>query len=197
MKERTGPILIVLALFLVFILLAWLGLRTTQPPSVEVKDYNLWKFKKIDGLWHTEWQRGEKLFDIALRYHPKDVKNIPVVGENLSDAFSIRPTIVLTFDFDTPEDNYKHLAVASADLNFNLIQVMEKNVVNACLQKVHGCENRPIVDCTENVSVIKVRLQQPTLLNISTPDCLTLQGEGENINKAVAKMLYTWYGIIR
>jgi len=189
-------VITVLAVAVVCFLIAIFTYGVTVPPGPPERDYGLWEFIMIDGFWHTNWQAGPTLYDIAFKYHPSDVEDLPVKGFQPSDAFSGRQQIYITFDLDTSPENIKHLAVASADLNFNLYQVLNKNVINACLESVPGCEERPIMDCTPNKSVIKVMPHPEAMINITTPECVTLQGPGEDLGKAVSRLLYTWYGII-
>lgn len=197
MVESSKKLIIVITLvILVSILIAISAFRSVNPPQPNVAYFNAWEFRKMDVFWHTNYKAGKDVFDLSFKYLPQEVRSIPVFGQP-SENFSLSKEIFVTFDFNTSNDKYKHLGVASAELNFNLLQVLGKNVTNSCLQNVSGCEARPIIDCIENKSVIRVTLSERALINVSTPECITLTGPDEKISMAVDRMLYAWYGIMK
>ena len=186
----------ILAVAFVCFLIAIFTFSVVTPPQPPENNYGLWEFILIDGFWHTNWQEGPNLYDIAFKYHPADVDDIKITGYQPSEEFSARKEVYITFALDASPEEMKHLAVASADLNFNLYQVLNKNVINACITNVTGCEGRPVMGCEEGKSVMKVLQADEPAITITTPECVTLQGPGEELGKAVSRLLYAWYGII-
>ena len=69
--------------------------------------------------------------------------------------------------------------------------------VAACTkQETEGCIDRPIIDCTaQNASVIYLRDAAPTRI-ILNGNCMTVQGEKEELLRATDRVLLRWYKIL-
>ncbi len=168
------------------------------PEGEEELSYNGFRFVKIEGLWYTQWQREENLYTIPLRFNPVDAEKVPTEGTLDVELFNKMQDIYITFDLSEEEGkNFTMLALASTELSQNLVKAIQRNPIAACTNnESDACRERPIIDCnTEGVPVILIREQSPTKV-ILDGGCMTLQGEGMDLLRAVDKVLYQWYGII-
>ena len=164
-------------------------------PRGEIVEYNNWEFEYYDNLWWTLWQRDDIQYILSLRYNPIQTLEVTVDGE-ISETFE-RDTIHVSFD--PTVQNQTYVALAAAELSLNLARAMGVEVIPSCTVADHpDCENRPIVNCdTENVSVIIIRETKGPAGVLLQGDCMTLYGEELELVRAVDRMVYTFYGIIR
>jgi len=161
----------------------------------ETMYYNNYKFEKVDNMWYTQWQKGDNLFSIPLRYNPLEVKDVPIVG-NLSSEFN-RPEVFIAFD--PTQGNFSILSLAAGELSLNLNKALLVTPIAACsVDDPEVCEDRPIVstNCTEhNASIIFIRdVGKPAIL--LEGNCVYLGGKGFDLLKSVDRLLYQWYGIM-
>lgn len=158
-------------------------------------EYNNFVFKQKNNFWHTEWQRGKQVYEVALRYNPEEVVAVPVNGV-LNNSFNSRPVVYITYDPLSEKEDFKFLALAASELTLNMAGPLGKNVMAACSQESDECAGRPIVSCDNNdKSVIFLRAEgSPSILLNQT--CMTLSGEGFDLVKSVDKALYVWMRII-
>lgn len=194
---RLAAIGIVIGCIVLFFAI-FFGLKYIYPsePEYQTIAYHGFEFKNISGTWYTDWQAGDKLVSVALRYNPLEVQNVSMVGI-LSDNFSDKP-IYITFDPLSEDKSFKYMALAGAELGESLAKVFEKEIYAACTRnETETCLDRPIVACADkNQSVIFLNATGPARI-ILRENCLTFQGEGFELLRAVDKMLYIWYQIIQ
>jgi hypothetical protein len=159
--------------------------------------YNGFSFIKIAGLWHTDWQSGDELYKIHLRFGPKESEDVPVyINENTD----INPSADTYITFD-PGENKAYVALASTELALSLSRAFGTNPIAACSNnESYACSTRPIVTCEStqynNISVIYIKEDDETKITMDG-NCLIIQGRGEDIVKAADKVIWIWYGIIR
>tara|TARA_B100000315_G_C14392588_1_gene502714 strand:- start:51 stop:728 length:678 start_codon:yes stop_codon:yes gene_type:complete len=159
--------------------------------------YNGFTFTKIAGLWHTEWQSGNDLYKIHLRYGPKESEDVPVyVNENTN----INPSADTYITFD-PGENKAYVALASTELALSLSRAFGTKPIAACSNnESYACFTRPIVTCEStkynNISVIYIKEDDENKVTMDG-NCLIIQGRGEDIVKAADKVIWIWYGIIK
>lgn len=194
---RIAAIGIVIGCIVLFFAI-FFGIKYLYPsePTYQTVTYGGFEFKNISGTWYTDWQAGDKIVSIALRYNPIEVQNVSMVGI-LSNNFSDKP-IYITFDPLSEDKSFKYMALAGAELGESLAKVFEKEIYAACTRnETESCLDRPIVTCADkNQSVIFLNATGPARI-IMRGNCLTLQGEGFELLRAVDKMLYIWYQIIQ
>ena len=194
---RLAAIGIVIGCIVLFFAI-FFGLKYIYPsePKYQTITYRGFEFKNISGTWYTDWQAGDKAVSVALRYNPLEVQNVSMVGilgKNFSDK-----QIYITFDPLSEDKSFKYMALAGAELGESLAKVFEKEIYAACTKnETESCLDRPIVSCADkNQSVIFLNASGPARI-VMRGNCLTLQGEGFELLRAVDKMLYIWYQIIQ
>ena len=197
-KEIYGSIFLICVGIFVIIALSviFFGTKYFYHPYLPTLSYNNFEFKQQDKFWHTLWQRNDKVYTISLRYNPKEVEDVPVLGV-LNNTFNKRNKIYITFDPQANNSQFKYLAVSASELTINLAGPLGKNVVAACTKNfTSGCASRPIVSCddvNENVIVVEASGEPKISLNGT---CMIFSGAGLDLVKSVDKALYLWMGII-
>ena len=155
--------------------------------------YNGFVFVEYEGLWHTKLQRGTELYNLHFHYSPAHVDQIPVIGSLDSELDTSEFYITL----DPLEDNISLIALSSSELSLNLVKGMGAKIKPACYRnESEACYGRPIITCdnTEE-AVIFVKTAEETQVLLES-NCITIQGEGDNLLKAVDKVLFDFYGIV-
>lgn len=162
--------------------------------TAKILKYNEFEFTFLDGNWYTQWQRGNNVYQIPLRYNPFEVEYVPIKGK-LDDSFNSNSVIYIAID---PSINDKYLTLAVSELSLSLIRALGLNVEAACTKDNSSvCINRTITNCENNEnSVIEFKLEGDSEI-ITYDKCIILKGEGLNLLKSVDKLLYKWYGIIK
>jgi len=195
-KKETKKLLMALGVIAVICIsfLVWFYYSKNKPIEFPSYEYNGFTFTKIEGLWHTEWQRGNELFSVHLRYGPKESENIPIIRYS-NETFKINKTVYITFD---PGTELGYIALASTEISLNLHNTFGIKPIAACTEnKTQPCSKRPIITCTNtNESVIYIRKGDETGL-FTNNNCLIIQGKDEDIVRAADKVIWVWYGIIK
>lgn len=195
-KKETKKLLITLGIIAIICIafLVWIYASKEKTPKYETYEYNGFTFTKIEGLWHTQWQRGNNLYSVHLRYGPLESKDI-IIYRVSNDSFRINKTVYITFD---PGEELGYIALASTELSLNLYNTFHINPIAACTKNTTPpCYKRPIVTCaTTNESVIYIRKANETGVFINER-CMMIQGQDEDIVRAADKVIWVWYGIIK
>lgn len=166
--------------------------------------YNGYSFVYYDGLWYTQIynQFTGELYDVPLHFGPKNVTDIVITGDLNNYFASLAGNNIsnytyqtyLTFNPNDPQLGY--VALATGELTQNLARTFGIAFIPACTEPGPGCENVPIITC-ENATVPVVYLTSgdPTLI-YATDYCITLQGNGMEIVRAVDRFLLKLYNIM-
>ncbi len=156
--------------------------------------YNGFTFVYSAGLWNSEWQRDNVLYNIHFHYNPYEVEDVPVYGQ-LDDRFNSGETYIT---FDPDDDDLNNVKLAVGELDLSLIKVFNIPLIAACSKNVtEACYTRPIITCENtNQSVIYLTQGNETRVDLKG-NCMTLQGKGIELTRAVDRVLYQWYGIIK
>jgi len=133
-----------------------------------------------------------KLYTIELRYGPRDLRNIPIIGE--PKYFSLAEEMYVAFNPD--DENLKYVALATADIQMNLIRVLNKKMIAACTKESEECEGTPIKNCENSELPIIIVRQDPVALVEQKGNCLYIQGPDIDMVKAADKFLLYFYGIM-
>lgn len=190
-KKLVIAVLVIIGLFALFFVSKYIFSRGKIYPSYE---YNGFEFVKMQGLWHTDWQRGNEIFRIHLRYGPKESEDIPVVSTEEEEVFNVTNELYITFD---PGLSKKYVALAASELSLNFLKVFNATLIAACTKNITtACHERPIITCdnTEE-AVIYLKESSPTKITLRS-NCIIVQGEGEELVKAADKVIWIQYGII-
>lgn len=167
--------------------------------SYETVEYNNFIFTKMSGMWYFEWQDNDRLYTIPLRFSPYEAENVTIDGK-LSESFN-RNEVYVTFDPDS--GNMSYLALGAAELSVNMARAVGVTPIAACTKSADSegnafdfCEGRPILSCTPGKSVIYIRAVGSARILLGG-ECIVLEGSGFELVRAIDRLLYQWYGIIK
>ncbi|MBW2969929.1 hypothetical protein KY319_02275 [Candidatus Woesearchaeota archaeon] len=180
-------------MFALIILFVLFGMKKEEPKR-NIVEYNYFKFEETGGLWKTNIQLDDQLFEAMFRYNPKQVENVTITGN--FTGFRKTP-IYITFDPDVESDKFKYLALAASELSLNVIRALNFTVEAACTKnETEACQNRSIITCADNKSVIYLVAEGPTQITLNQ-SCITLNGEQLELLKSVDRLLFQWYKIMK
>ena len=157
--------------------------------------YNGYSFVKADGLWWTEMNKFGTTLKVPLHFGPREVEKIPIGGK-LDAAFNSEENMYIAID---PEVMDKYYTLALSELSFNVVKGLDRRPVGSCTKGNWACDNRTIVSCANNTlgkPVIELALQNETGIELSG-SCVKISGKEYDLVKAVDRVLYQWYGIIK
>lgn len=182
----------VLALIVVGIFVAKMFYKPRSPyPTLT---YNNFLFEQIEGMWYTQWQRDGQVYNIGLRYNPKEVETVPVRGR-MNETFTRQP-FYITFDPDENQSNFKYLALGVAELGLNIVRGMGGQIMSACTKNIsEACADHPIVTCDDDdKAVFYFRTADEPRVRLEG-NCLIIEGKELELIKAVDRVLYHFYTI--
>ena len=155
-----------------------------------------YSFINIDGFWYTQLKSpaGSKNYDMALRFAPWEVENIPLTGQLNESFFNTETQYFVTFDPLGSDFNY--VALAIGDFNEHLMKIFEKVPVAACdKNETDACFGRPIINCDSKGLVIYVKESADVGVGYAN-NCIVLSGSGLDLVRAADRSLYNLYGIL-
>jgi len=172
-----------------------IGKYKTPASPYETLYYNNFEFQKIENVWYTHIQRDEQLYNVGLRYNPKEVETVPIRGR-LNETFKQQPYYV-TFDPDENASNFKYLALGVAEFGLNVVRGLGGEIVSACTKNfTDACADRPIVTCdNDDLAVVHLRTRNETRVRLEG-NCLILEGTDLELIKAIDRVLYHFYKIM-
>ena len=215
-SKKTDKILIISILGLVLLFLIFFSLRIlTKPQPQTIEDLHLlnlkgklkpeqgylyndvYSFVKLDDFWYMQMQspKGTRLYNVALRYGPKDLEDIKIRGRLNTKLFDNATDYYVTFN---PQGNdFSHVALAVGDFNQHMTNVFFKLPIAACdRNKTYVCEARPIITC-ENTDKIVLYVKEANETNVYYDDnCIVVEGNGFDLVKGVDRILLNLYGIM-
>jgi len=154
--------------------------------------YNGYSFVNVNGLWYTQVQGGNNLYDIPLHYGPRDLEEIPVIGE-LDEEFYGKD---LYITFNPVDPNLQYVALASAELSINLAKGFGLVPTAACdRNQTETCETRPIITCANNEPTVYIKQSAKTQV-ILKGKCVIIQGTDLGLVQATDKFLLKMYGVM-
>jgi hypothetical protein len=155
--------------------------------------YNGFSFVNLGGVWYSQVQKGNSLYDITFNNGPKDVEDIPVEG-NLSERFD---TETLYITFDPAAAGVKFIAQANAGLSMSLAKGFGYNLTAGCTRNESSlCRSTAVITCEdEDKAVIYFKEAEETKI-ILEDNCVTIQGYGPEIVRAKDRLLMRWYGMM-
>ena len=133
-----------------------------------------------------------KLYTIELRYGPRDVKDIPIIGE---PHYFVLPEEMYVA-FDPEEENLQYIGVATADIQMNLIKVLGKKLTAACIKESEECGDTLVRDCGNSELPIIIVRSDPVALVEQKGNCLYVQGPDMDVIRAADRFLLYLYGIM-
>jgi hypothetical protein len=142
--------------------------------------------------WVTQVQLGDTLVQIPLHYSPRDVGNVSVVG--LTGKSFEQRRVFITFDPNSTQMQY--IALSAAELGLNLAKGVNAEPIAACTTNETACYGRPIVTCNNtNYPVIYLKIADSTRI-IQKDNCVTIQGDGWDLVRAVDRFILKWYQVM-
>jgi len=187
--------LITVGILLLILFVIYLTKFLYRPSEQSRLIYNNFEFVKTGGAWKTQWQKDGQLYDVTLRYSPKEVEGVRVSG-GLNETFKRQP-FYLTFDPEQNESDYKYLALGVAELGLNVVRGLGGQIMSACTQNLTiGCVDRPIVTCDDDdKAVVYFRITDEPRVRLEG-NCLTIEGKELGLINATDRVLYHFYGIM-
>ena len=154
-------------------LLLWGKLvKPPAEPELNTVDYNYFQFVEIGGLWTTNIDLGGTLYEATFRYNPEQVEDVYITGKLKN--FNTAP-VYLTFDPDADFDDFKYLALATAELSLHMVRALNISIEAACTKnETDACIDRPIVTCGDkDKTVVYLQAEPPTQITLGD-GCVTL-----------------------
>ena len=206
-KKSSFNSFVFLGAIVLLLIILLVGVKLLSPPSMddmiaEIIEkgetdngymYRGFVFLYMDGLWHTQWQRGEVMFNTHFHYSPIDVVDVPIIGGLDPDLDASKFYVT----FDPLEDNISLIAVAASEMGLSLVKVMGVKIIPACYKnETAACSDRPIITC-DNTEEGVIFIRSAKYTNVIMEDnCIIIQGKGDDLLKAVDKFLFKLYRIV-
>ncbi len=157
----------------------------------------VYSFVAQDNLWFTQLSspKGSKVYDLALRYSPRDLKNITIEGALDNEFFDNQSEYYVTFN---PIGNqFSYVGLAVADFNTHMSKVFEKTPIAACdRNETQPCQSRPIVTC-DNTTILVLYIKEADRFRAYyNHNCIVVEGNGFDLVRGVDRILYNLYNIM-
>ncbi len=169
---------------------------TVVRASEESYTFNGYEFSLVDGNWYTDIFNHDTntIYTVGFHYDPDKLRNINIVGR-LSEKFLSSKVYYVTFD-PTKED-LKYTALASAELQLSMARAMMLPLKAACTKEHAACAEVPIITCKNtDKPVFFIEENEKSAKIMFEDNCVTISGKGEELVKAVDRLLYFWYGVM-
>ena len=215
-KKSSGSVLIatIVVIALIFVGVISYGLLNKQQPKTIEDLYvlnlqgklkpsqgyvykGIYSFVTLDNLWYTQLKspQGTKIYNLALRYSPKELKGIVIEGKLNSELFNNQSEFYVTFNPTGKDFSYVSLAVA--DFDTHMSKVFEKNPIPACdRNETNPCKTRPIVTCNDKDKLVLYIKESEKFRTYYNNNCIVVEGNGLDLVKGVDRVLYNLYNIM-
>lgn len=174
-----------------------LNLQGKLNPSQGYVYKGVYSFITEYNLWFTQLTspKGTRIYDLALRYSPRDINDLVIEGTLNTDLFDNQTEFYYTFNPTGKEFQYVTLAVA--DLITHMTNVFEKTPLAACdRNETDACKRVPVITC-ENKDKLVLYIKESNKLRVYYNDnCIVIEGNGLDLVKGVDRVLYNLYKIM-
>ena len=156
-----------------------------------------YSFINFEGLWYTQLTspKGTKIYSLALRYSPRDLKDVDIEGALNLNFFNNQSEFFVTFN-PTGKD-LSYVALAVADFDTHLSKVFEKKPIAACdRNETEPCKTRPIVTCDDKDKLVLYIKESERFRAYYNDNCIVVEGKGLDLVKGVDRILYNLYNIM-
>ena len=192
--NRNALIVVTVFIISVIIIIGAILFNLEKPDNKKVVDYNYFVFEEIGGLWQTTLTRDGQSYAAVFRFNPSQTDDVYITGD--FTGFKKSP-IYITFDPNASQEEFKYLALGASELSLHLIRGLNMEVAAACTaDETLACEERPIVSCDSNESVIYLVPKAPTQITLKG-SCVTLSGDKLELLKSIDRVLFQWYKIVK
>jgi len=173
-----------------------------NPPTESSYTYNGFSFVKAGDsqtnreFWYTQYALGTFIYDLPMRYGPRELESIPKVIEN-SVPRNNYTQMYITID-PSNSTQRQFLTLAISEYSKKLFEVKSYPITAACTKnETFACSERPIVTCdnTEDAIVSYFKEDPETKITIDG-NCFIIQGEGEDLDRAATRVVYELLGIM-
>ena len=174
-----------------------LNLQGKLKPSQGYVYKGVYSFVTLDDLWYTQLMspKGTKIYSLALRYSPRDLKDVVIEGTLDSAFFDSQSEFYVTFNPTGKEFSYVALAVA--DFNTHMSKVFEKSPVAACdRNETEPCMQRPIVTCSDSDKLVLYIKEASKFRAYYNSNCIVVEGSGFDLVRGADRILYSLYNIM-
>ena len=177
-----------------------LNLKGKLKPEQGYVYRGLYSFITQDQEWFTQLSspKGTRVYDLALRYSPRDLKNITIEGELNTEFFDSQSDYYVTFNPTGNQLQYVGLAVA--DFETHMSKVFEKTPIAACdRNETQICQTRPIVTCGNSGNSTKLVLyirESDRFRAYYNDNCIVVEGSGFDLVRGVDRILYNLYHVM-
>lgn len=174
-----------------------LNLRGKLNPSQGYVYKGVYSFVTLDNVWYTQFKspKGTKGYDLALRYSPRDLKDIVIEGNLNYNFFNNQSEFFVTFN-PTGKD-FSSVGLAVADFNTHMSKVFDKKPVAACdRNETEPCKIRPIVTCEDTGRLVIYIKESDRFRVYYNSNCIVVEGKGFDLVKGVDRILYNLYGMM-
>ncbi|MEM2121209.1 MAG: hypothetical protein QXU20_00935 [Candidatus Woesearchaeota archaeon] len=197
-KKNEGYIILVVLFMIVIAFLIGFFYTRQKILSSQQYYYNNYKFVRNGMFWNLTIKKGYIEDQWVLRYSPRELLDIPVVG-NMSPLFKSKNYVYITFDpFD---DELSYVALAAGELSIGLSRFLNKRPIPACTQQDNqGCLRVQIVNCTSELykdePIIYLNHEAPTML-IFDKNCVIIQGREFELVRSADLLMLKLYGVMK
>lgn len=212
-SEKTLIISIVVIVLLFISIIAYSILNKPQPKTLEdLHVLNLqgklrssqgyvykgvYSFVTLDNLWYSQLAspKGTKIYSLAMRYSPRDLKEIAIEGNLDTEFFNNQSEFFVTFN-PTGKD-FSSVGLAVADFNTHMSKVFEKKPIGACdRNETETCKTRPIVTCEDADKLVLYVKESERFRTYYNNNCIVVEGNGLDLVKGVDRVLYNLYNVM-
>lgn len=157
----------------------------------------VYSFITFDNLWYTQLTspKGTKIYSLALRYSPQDLKDIAIEGNLNANFFNNKSEFFVTFN--PAGKDFSSIGLAVADFNTHMSKVFEKKPIAACdRNETEPCKTRPIVTCDDADKLVLYIKESERFRAYYNNNCIVIEGNGFDLVKGVDRVLYNLYNIM-
>ena len=215
-KKSSERILIIsiILIFLLFVsIIAFSYFKKSEPKSLEdlhalnlkgklkpAQGYvykGIYSFVTLDNIWYTALKspKDTKIYSLALRYSPRDLKDIIIEGNLNAELFNNQSEFYVTFNPTGKQFSYIGLAVA--DFSTHMSKVFEKKPIAACDRNLtESCKKIPIITCEDADKLVLYIKESRKFKVYYNNNCIVVEGNELELVKGVDRILYNLYNIM-
>ena len=174
-----------------------LNLKGKLKPEQGYVYKGVYSFVNFDNLWYTQLKspKGTKEYSMALRYSPKDLKDIIIEGNINAKFLNEQNEFYVAFNPTGKELAY--VGVAVADFDTHMSKVFEKKPISACdRNETEPCKTKPIVTCEDFDKLVIYIKESDRFRAYYNNNCIVVEGKGFDLVKGVDRILYNLYGMM-
>lgn len=174
-----------------------LNLKGKLKPEQGYVYKGVYSFINFDNLWYTQLTspKGTKIYSLALRYSPRDLKDIAIEGRLNAKLFDEKNEFYVAFN-PTGKD-FSSIGLAVADFSTHMSKVFEKKPIAACdRNETEPCKTRPIVTCDDTDKLVLYIKESERFRAYYNNNCIVIEGNGFDLVKGVDRVLYNLYNIM-